>query len=68
MSDFEHALMLLLLIAALGVLARWLPWPQPITYLLGGFGAALVPAFPHIALDPGCFFLCFLPPLLFSDG
>ena len=68
MSDFEHALMLLLLIAALGVLARWLPWPQPITYLLGGFGAALVPAFPHIALDPGFFFLCFLPPLLFSDG
>ena len=68
MSDFEHALMLLLLIAALGVIARWLPWPQPITYLLGGFGAALVPAFPHIALDPGFFFLCFLPPLLFSDG
>jgi CPA1 family monovalent cation:H+ antiporter len=68
MLEFEHALALLLLIAGLSVLARWLPWPQPITYLLGGVGAALVPAFPHLKLDPGFFFLCFLPPLLFSDG
>jgi CPA1 family monovalent cation:H+ antiporter len=68
MSDFEHALLLLLLIAGLSVVARWLPWPQAITYLLGGVGAALVPAFPHIKLDPGFFFLCFLPPLLFADG
>jgi Na+/H+ antiporter len=65
---FQHALILLLLIASLSVLARWLPWPALITYLLGGVGAALVPAFPRIALDPGFFFLCFLPPLLFSDG
>jgi monovalent cation/hydrogen antiporter len=65
---FEHALVLLLLIASLSVVGRWLPWPQLITYLLGGIGAALMPAFPRLTLDPGFFFLCFLPPLIFADG
>jgi CPA1 family monovalent cation:H+ antiporter len=68
MANFEHALILLLLIASLSVVARWLPWPALITYLLGGLGAALLPAFPRLKLDPGFFFLCFLPPLLFADG
>ena len=68
MAAFENALILLLLIAGLNVICRWTPWPQPITYLLGGVGAALVPSFPRISLDPGFFFLCFLPPLLFADG
>jgi Na+/H+ antiporter len=68
MLAFEHALILLLLIASLSVVGRWLPWPQLITYLLGGAGAALLPVFPRLTLDPGFFFLCFLPPLLFSDG
>lgn len=68
MAAFEHALILLLLIAGLSVVGRRLPWPQLITYLLGGAGAAFIPSFPRLALDPGFFFLCFLPPLLFSDG
>ena len=68
MTAFEHALLLLLLVAGLSVVARWLPWPQLITYLLGGVGAAYLPDFPRFNLDPGFFFLCFLPPLLFSDG
>jgi len=68
MVNFEHALILLLLIASLSVVARWLPWPPLITYMLGGIGAALVPAFPRLKLDPNFFFLCFLPPLLFADG
>jgi Na+/H+ antiporter len=68
MVAFEHALVLLLLVAGLNIVGRWLPWPQLITYLIGGVGAALVPAFPRIKLDPGFFFLCFLPPLLFADG
>jgi Na+/H+ antiporter len=65
---FEHTLLLLLLIASLSVVARWLPWPELITYLAGGVGAAFLPGFPAFALDPGFFFLCFLPPLLFADG
>jgi len=68
MTEFEHALLLLLLVAGLSVVGRRLPWPHLITYLLGGVGAAFLPRFPRFALDPGFFFLCFLPPLLFSDG
>jgi Na+/H+ antiporter len=65
---FEQALILLLLLATLSVLGRRLPWPLPITYVAGASVAALWPAFPRIELDPGFFFLCFVPPLLFADG
>src|SRR5579859_4308649 len=68
MFVFEEALILLLLTTILSVVARWTPWPRPITFVLGGVAFALVPAIPRLALDPGFFFLCFLPPLLFSDG
>lgn len=68
MVAFEHALILLLLTTAFSVVGRWLPWPQPITHVLGGCLAALLPGFPVVVLDPGFFFLCFLPPLLFADG
>lgn len=68
MTGFEHALVLLLLLAALSVFGRRLPWPLPITYVVGASLAALWPAFPRVELDPGFFFLCFVPPLLFSDG
>jgi CPA1 family monovalent cation:H+ antiporter len=66
--SFEEALILLLLVTGLSIVSRWLPWPRPITYVLGGAGFAFVPSFPAVALDPGFFFLCFLPPLLFADG
>ena len=65
---FQHLLALLLLVTATSVVARWLPWPRPISYLLGGLVFAFVPFFPEVTLDPGIFFLCFLPPLLFYDG
>ena len=68
MTDFEHALLLLLIVAGLSVAGRWLPWPPLITYLMGGVGAAFLPWLPRFQLDPQFFFLCFLPPLLFSDG
>ncbi len=68
MIPFEHALLLLLLVACLSVVGRWLPGPQLITYLFGGIAAAFIPHFPRFDLDPEFFFLCFLPPLLFSDG
>ncbi|HTJ79296.1 MAG TPA: Na+/H+ antiporter [Rariglobus sp.] len=68
MTGFEHALWLLLLTTALSVMGRWLPWPQPITYVLGALLVGLWPIFPHIELEPEFFFLFFVPPLLFSDG
>jgi hypothetical protein len=68
MTGFEHALLLILLLAGLSVAGRWLPWPMPITHVLGATVAAWWLGFPRLALDPGFFFLCFLPPLLFADG
>jgi CPA1 family monovalent cation:H+ antiporter len=68
MAGFEIALILILLLAAFSVVGRKLPWPLPITYVVGSGLIALWPDFPHIALDPGFFFLFFVPPLLFSDG
>lgn len=68
MIAFEHALILLLLATVLSIVARWLPWPAPVTFVAGGAAVAFWPDFPHVALDPGFFFLCFLPPLLFADG
>jgi monovalent cation/hydrogen antiporter len=68
MAAFEHALVLLLLLTALSVIGRRLPWPMPITYLVGSIAISYWPAFPRVELDPGFFFLCFVPPLLFADG
>lgn len=68
MVEFEHALLLLLLVAALSLVGKRLPWPELITYLAGGIAVAFVPHAPRFALDPGFFFVCFLPPLLFGDG
>lgn len=68
MNGFEQALVLLLATTGLSVAARWVPWPRPITYVLGGIGLAMVPHMPRIELNPEIFFAGFLPPLLFSDG
>ena len=52
MIAFEHALILLLLVAALSVITRWLPWPPLITYLFGGAAVALLPDLPRLKLNP----------------
>ncbi|MGC4073656.1 MAG: Na+/H+ antiporter [Nibricoccus sp.] len=68
MAGFEQALILVLLLAVLSVLGRKLPWPLPITYVVGAGLLALWSEFPRVKLDPEFFFLFFVPPLLFSDG
>ena len=68
MAGFENALILILLLTILSVIGRKLPWPLPITYVVGASALALWGRFPRIELDPEFFFLCFVPPLLFSDG
>jgi len=68
MVAFEHALILILLLTALSVIGRRLPWPLPITQVVGAGLITLWPSFPRVELDPGFFFLCFVPPLLFADG
>src|SRR5262249_44878184 len=45
-----------------------LPIPLPLVFILGGFALSFVPYLRDPTLDPGVFFLLFIPPLLFSDG
>lgn len=68
MATFERALELLLLVTTLSLVSRWLPWPRPITYVIGGLLFGLIPGIPKFELDPNFFFIFFLPPLLFSDA
>jgi CPA1 family monovalent cation:H+ antiporter len=68
MAAFEHLLTLVLITTALRVIAGRLPWPEPITSVVGGGLASFIPTLAGFSLDPKIFFLCFLPPLLFSDG
>jgi monovalent cation/hydrogen antiporter len=67
-AAFEQVLLVLLAATLISGAARWLPWPAPITLVLGGLALAWLPGFPDVSLDPETFFLCFLPPLLFADG
>ena len=53
MSSFENMLILLLVIAGLSVVGRWLPWPMAITYLLGGVAVAYLLADVRWPFGPG---------------
>jgi CPA1 family monovalent cation:H+ antiporter len=67
--DSELSIFLVLvLIAALAVVAKWSRQPYPIVFLLGGITLAFVPGMPTITLAPQLVFLVFLPPLIFGDG
>jgi Na+/H+ antiporter len=66
-SELEIFL-ILALIAALAVVAKWTRQPYPIVFLLGGIALAFVPGMPVINLAPDLIFLVFLPPLIFGDA
>ncbi|WP_423820526.1 Na+/H+ antiporter [Salinisphaera sp. SPP-AMP-43] len=70
MSIVFTTLILLLTVAASGVMMGVLPvrLPRPLVQI--ALGAALaVPSFGlHVRLDPELFFLLFIPPLLFADA
>jgi CPA1 family monovalent cation:H+ antiporter len=67
--DAELSIFLvLLLVAALAVVAKWSRQPYPIVFLLGGIVLAFVPGMPAIRLAPELVFLVFLPPLIFGDA
>ncbi|MDA3920541.1 MAG: Na+/H+ antiporter [Salinisphaera sp.] len=63
-------LILLLAVAASGVLLGLLPFNLPRPLIQIALGAALaVPSFGlHVRMDPELFFLLFIPPLLFVDA
>lgn len=66
MHEIELVLALLVVVAALTPLARFLRIPYPIVLVLGGLILALIPSVPSIPLDPALIFLLFLPPLIYS--
>jgi CPA1 family monovalent cation:H+ antiporter len=65
-NDLEIVLVLIGLIAALTVVARWVRIPYPIVMTIGGLLLGFIPNLPRVELPPEIFFLLFLPPLLFS--
>ncbi|MFP3589118.1 cation:proton antiporter, partial [Paraburkholderia sp. SIMBA_055] len=63
-------LILLLAVAASGVVVRLVPLKLPLPLVQIVFGALL--AWPrlglHVTFDPELFMMLFIPPLLFADG
>src|SRR5205823_14695716 len=55
---------LLVAIAGLGALARWLSIPYPIVLVLGGALFGFIPGIPAVKLDPNIVLVVFLPILL----
>ena len=66
METSELILGLLVTVAALSVVARFVGVPYPIMLVIGGVGIALVPGLPEVELDPDLVLAIFLPPLLYS--
>ena len=57
---------LLLAVAVLAVVARWIRVPYPILLVLGGSALGFAPGVPEVSLDPDLVLLIFLPPLLYA--
>jgi CPA1 family monovalent cation:H+ antiporter len=68
MELIELSLALILAVALLGALAKRVPIPLPLLFILGGAALSFVPHLRNLTLDPEVFFLLFIPPLLFADG
>jgi monovalent cation/hydrogen antiporter len=57
---------LLVAVAGLSALARWLAVPYPIVLVIGGALFGFVPGVPEVRLDPDVVLVIFLPPLLYA--
>ena len=64
----EITLGLLLAVAAVAALGKWIPIPLPILLVAGGIALSYLPGFDELRIEPDVFFLLFIPPLLFADG
>jgi monovalent cation/hydrogen antiporter len=66
MHGYELVLLaLLVVIAGLTLLSRWLQVPYPIVLVLGGLVLSYVPGMPAVELEPELVLVLFLPPLLY---
>jgi monovalent cation/hydrogen antiporter len=68
MEAVEVVLGLLLAVAVVGAIAKWLPIPLPLLLVGGGVALSFIPGLASVRIDPSVFFLLFIPPLLFADG
>jgi Na+/H+ antiporter len=68
MQIIEITLGLLLAVALVGAIGKWLPVPLPILQVAAGIGLSFFPAFASLVVPPEVFFLLFIPPLLFADA
>src|SRR4051794_8137987 len=59
---------LLIAVAGLSALARWLSVPYPIVLVIGGALFGFVPGLPEVKLNPDVVLVVFLPPLLYSSA
>jgi CPA1 family monovalent cation:H+ antiporter len=57
---------LLVAVAGLSALARWLSVPYPIVLVLGGALFGFVPGLPEFSLNPDVVLVVFLPPLVYA--
>jgi Na+/H+ antiporter len=68
MAEIETILGLLMVVAVLATLARWLAVPYPIPMVLGGLVVAALPGLPTITVEPDIVFLVFVAPLVFATA
>ena len=68
MGIIEITLGLLLAVALVGAIGKWLPVPLPLLQVAAGVALSYVPAFGSLSVPPEVFFLLFIPPLLFAEA
>ncbi|MCC6178601.1 MAG: Na+/H+ antiporter [Chloroflexi bacterium] len=68
MVEIEIILGLLVAVAVLATLARWIGVPYPIPMVLGGLVLTAIPELPNVTIAPDVIFLIFVAPLVFSTA
>jgi len=67
-ETIQILVILLVVIAAVAALSRWLKVPPAILLVITGIALALVPALPAVELAPDVVLLVILPPIIYSSA
>ena len=68
MGIIEITLGLLLAVALVGAIGKWLPVPLPLLQVGAGVALSYLPPFGALSVPHEVFFLLFIPPLLFAEA
>ena len=68
MGIIEITLGLLLAVALVGAIGKWVPVPLPLFQVGAGVALSYLPLFGTLSVPPEVFFLLFIPPLLFAEA